>query len=114
MAVAHLSGVRASIINACAFFLTILFAVYVFRFENMTFRKMAGCIVGLCGVILIVTSGQSVLAGGAVTLKGEGAMIAADVFIALGACLTKIYSRNEDAVVLCGYQFAIGGLVLLL
>ena len=114
MAVAHLSGVRSSIINAFSNFLTILFAVYLFRFERMTLRKMAGCLIGMCGVILIVGAGQSVLSGGAVTFQGEGAMVMADVFIATGICLTKIFSRDEDPVILCGYQFFIGGLVLLL
>ena len=113
MAMAHLSGVRGSIINACGNFLTILFAVYIFRFERMTPRKLAGCIVGLSGVILIVSGGQSLLEGGAVTLSGEGAMVAADVFIAIGACLTKVFSREEDPVTLCGWQFAVGGLALL-
>ena len=113
MAMAHLSGVRGSIINACGNFLTILFAVYLFRFEKMTVRKMTGCLIGMAGVILIVSAGQSVFSGGAVTLEGEGAMVAADVFIALGACLTKIFSRKEDPVTLCGYQFTAGGLVLL-
>ena len=113
MAMAHLSGVRGSIINACGSFITILFAVYIFRFERMTLRKMAGCIIGLCGVVLIVGGGQSLVSEGAVTLSGEGAMVAADVFIAVGACLTKIYSRKEDPVILCGYQFFVGGIVLL-
>ena len=113
MAMAHLSGVRGSIINACGNFLTILFAVYIFRFEKMTIRKLAGCIVGLSGVILIVSGGQSLLAGGAVTFSGEGAMVAADVFIAIGACLTKVFARDEDPVILCGWQFAVGGLALL-
>ncbi len=113
MAMAHLSGVRGSIINACGNFITILFAVYIFRFEKMTLRKMAGCLIGLCGVILIVGAGQSLLSGGAVTLSGEGAMVMADVFIAIGACLTKLFSREEDPVTLCGFQFAAGGLVLL-
>ena len=114
MAVAHLSGVRSSIINACGNFLTILFAVYLFRLEKMTVRKMTGCIIGLCGVLLIVGAGQSVFSGGAITLQGEGAMVMADVFAATGICLTKIFSRYEDPVILCGYQFFVGGLVLLL
>lgn len=113
MSVAHLSGVRASILNACGTFLTILFTVYVFRFEKMTLHKMLGCIVGFCGVILIVGGGHSILEGGAVTFEGEGAMIVADLFIAAGACLTKLYAQKEDAVVISGYQFLVGGLALL-
>ena len=114
MALAHLSGVRGSIINACAFFLTILFAVYVFRLEKMTLQKLLGCVTGLCGVMLIINAGSSILSGGAVSLKGEGAMVTADVFIAVGACLTKIFSDKEDPVVLCGYQFVLGGIILFL
>ena len=114
MALAHLSGVRGSIINACGYFITILFAVYVFHFERMTVRKMLGCLVGLCGVILIVSGGQSFFSGAPLTFAGEGAMLIADLFIAAGACLTKVYSRDEDPVTLCGYQFLVGGLVLLL
>ena len=114
MALAHLSGVRSSIIKACGNFLTVLFAVYIFRFEKMTLRKMAGCLIGMCGVILIVAAGQSIFEGGGISFQGEGAMVMADVFIALGACLTKVFSRKEDPVILCGYQFFVGGLVLLL
>ena len=50
---------------------------------------------------------------GAVTLAGEGAMLAADVFFGVSACLIKIFSRDENPVTLSGYQFALGGVVLL-
>lgn len=114
MSMAHISGVRGSIINACGNFITILFAVYLFRFEKMTLRKMAGCVIGLSGVILIVGGGNALFSGGGVTLSGEGAMAAADCFYAAGICLTKLLSRREDPVTLCGYQFTAGGLALLM
>ncbi len=47
MSLAHTTGVRGSIINASGNFLTILFAVYIFRMEKMTLKKLSGCIVGL-------------------------------------------------------------------
>ena len=40
MALANTSGVRGSIINASGNFIAILFAVYLFRFEKMTPRKL--------------------------------------------------------------------------
>ena len=111
-ALAHTSGVRGSIINASGNFIAILFAVYLFRFEKMTLRKLAGCIVGFAGIVLIMGGPGALAAGGAVTLAGEGAMVAADIFYGVSGCLIKIYSRDENPVTLSGYQFAIGGAVL--
>jgi len=112
MALAHTSGVRGSIINASGNFIAILVAVYLFRFEKMTLQKLAGCIVGFAGIILILGGPRALEAGGAVTLEGEGAMLAADIFYGISGCLIKIFSRDENPVTLSGYQFAIGGAVL--
>lgn len=114
MSLAHISGVRGSIINASGNFLAILFAVYVFHFERMTWRKLLGCLVGFAGIIMILGGIQALLAGGAVTLAGEGAMVLADIFYAVSGCLIKIFSRDEDPVVLSGYQFMAGGFILFL
>ena len=78
MALANTSGVRGSIINASGNFIAILFAVYIFHFEKMTVKKLAGCLVGFAGILLILGGGQALMEGGRVTLAGEGAMLAAD------------------------------------
>ena len=112
MALANTSGVRGSIINASGNFIAILFAVYIFRFEKMTLRKLIGCLVGFAGILLILGGGQALMEGGRVTLAGEGAMLAADFFYAASGCLIKIFSRDENPVTLSGYQFMIGGAIL--
>ena len=112
MALANTSGVRGSIINASGNFIAILFAVYIFHFEKMTLKKLAGCLVGFSGILLILGGGQALLEGGRVTLAGEGAMLAADFFYAASGCLIKIFSRDENPVALSGYQFLIGGVIL--
>ena len=112
MALANTSGVRGSIINASGNFIAILFAVYIFRFEKMTLRKLLGCLVGFAGILLILGGGQALMEGGRVTLAGEGAMLVADFFYAASGCLIKIFSRDENPVVLSGYQFLIGGVIL--
>ena len=113
MALANTSGVRGSIINASGNFIAILFAVYIFHFEKMTLKKFLGCLVGFAGILLILGGGQALMEGGRVTLAGEGAMLAADFFYAASGCLIKIFSRDENPVTLSGYQFALGGIVLL-
>ncbi len=112
MALANTSGVRGSIINASGNFIAILFAVYIFRFEKMTLKKMLGCLIGFAGILLIMGGGQALMSGGKVTLAGEGAMLAADFFYAASGCLIKIFSRDENPVTLSGYQFLMGGMVL--
>ncbi len=113
MSLAHTTGVRGSIINASGNFLTIVLAVYVFRMEKMTLKKLTGCIVGFIGVILILGGASALTAGPGITFAGEGAMLMADIFYALSGCCIKIFSRDEDPVVLSGYQFFIGGIILL-
>ena len=61
---------------------------------------------------MILGGGQALMEGGRVTLAGEGAMLAADFFYAASGCLIKIFSRDENPVVLSGYQFMIGGAIL--
>ncbi len=112
MALANTSGVRGSIINASGNFIAILFATYIFRFEKMTLQKFLGCLVGFAGILMILGGGKALMDGGAVTLAGEGAMLAADFFYAASGCLIKIFSRDENPVILSGYQFMIGGVIL--
>ena len=112
MALANISGVRGSIINASGNFIAILFAVYLFRFEKMTFRKIAGCVIGFAGIIVIMGGWKALVSGGAMTLAGEGAMLAADLFFGASGCLIKIFSRDENPVTLSGFQFMLGGAVL--
>ena len=112
MALANTSGVRGSIINASGNFIAILFAVYIFRFEKMTLKKMLGCLIGFAGILLIMGGGQALMSGDKITLAGEGAMLAADFFYAASGCLIKIFSRDENPVTLSGYQFLLGRMVL--
>lgn len=114
LSLANTTGVRGSIINASGNFLAILFAAYLFRMERMTARKWIGCLTGFLGIVLLLGGFKAIFDGSNVTLNGEGAMLAADIFYALSGCMIKIYSQKEDPVVLSGYQFFIGGIIVFL
>ena len=114
MALANTTGVRGSIINALGNFLAILFAAYIFRMEKMTLQKWIGCIIGFAGIVLILGGGEAIMAGDKISASGEGAMIVADIFYALSGCCIKIFSKDEDPVVLSAYQFLMGGAILYL
>ncbi|MCR5402234.1 MAG: DMT family transporter [Butyrivibrio sp.] len=112
MSLAHISGVRGSIINASGNFLAIIIAIYIFRLESLTLRKVAGCIIGFSGIIMILGGVKALISGGQITFEGEGAMLIAALFYAFSSCCIKIFSKYENPVVLSGYQFMLGGFVL--
>ena len=57
--VAHTSGVKGGIITGLGNFIAILLSCLVFRNERMTGRKIAGCILGFAGVVVINLMGNS-------------------------------------------------------
>lgn len=107
--VSHASGVKGTIVNASSTFLTILVATLVFRQERMDARKLAGCLIGFAGVVLVNLTGEL---GGAVTLTGEGFILIASLSYAVSSSLIRVYSQRENPVALSGYQFLLGGAVL--
>jgi drug/metabolite transporter (DMT)-like permease len=111
MSLANTSGVRGSIINASGNFLAPLFAIFLFRLEKPSVKKIVGCCIGFVGIILFLGGGATLFEG-SMTLKGEGAMLMAALFYAVSGCSIKIFSKHEDPVVLSGYQFTLGGVVL--
>lgn len=105
---AHTSGVNSSIISGANACVTILVACFLFRAERFTSRKLWGCVLGFGGVLLLnLSGGQWTFA-----LNGEGFVLFSTVASSIAAVLIKRYSAAEDPVLLSGWQFLCGGLVL--
>lgn len=107
---AHTSGVRAAIIEGSNVFVAIFVASLVFKLEKLTARKVIGSILGFLGVIVINLTGKSL---------GEGSILSGDLMIflstfcyAVSSVLLKRYSKTSDTVMISGYQFIIGGMVM--
>jgi len=98
--VANTSGVKGGIITGLGNFIAILLSCLVFRNERMTRRKIAGCVLGFAGVVVINLLGNSLDMG--FKLIGEGFVLIAQL------------SRKVSPVVLSGTQFTMGGIVLML
>ena len=73
---------------------------------------MLGCIVGFAGVVLINLSGSNV--DMSFNLTGDGFIFISAIAYALSSVLIKKYSAKSDPVMLSGYQFTAGGLVMIL
>lgn len=112
MGLAHSSGVKSSIINGMSTFFAILMASLVRKQEKLTTNKMVGCVLGAAGVILVSLAGGDMGAGFAI--NGEGFILIASVSYAISSVLIKEYSLKENPVTLSGYQFIIGGLIMII
>ena len=108
--VAHITGVKGSIVNAVNVFFTILVSCLLFRLEKLNRQKLIGCIIGFAGVIIINLGGQFEMR---FTMLGDGFLIISAFAYALSSVLIKIYGKDENPVLLSGYQFFVGGLIMI-
>ncbi len=110
MGLAYTTGVKSAIINGSQTFIAILIACLIFRYEKLTLKKFIGCLIGFAGVIVI--NFDPIGLTGGFTFKGEGAILIAAIAYALSSALVKKYSQKENPVVLSGYQFVFGGIIM--
>lgn len=107
---AHTSGVKAAIIEGMNVFVAIVVACLIFRQEKLTVRKVIGCMVGFAGVVLVNISGGGLDAS--LSFNGEGFIFLSTVSYALSSIMLKQYSKTENTVMLSGWQFVLGGLIM--
>jgi len=105
----HAPGFKGSIISPTSTFFALLIAALVFRQEKLTARKLLGCLIGFAGVVVVSMNGR--LEGG-VRLDGEGFLVLAAASYGCSSVLIKRFSAREDPVVLSGWQFFLGGLLM--
>ena len=72
--------------------------------------KGAGCIIGFLGVLLVSLYKGSLGTGD--IIRGDLFIIISTVAYAFSSVLLKDYTKKEDPVVLSGYQFIIGGMIM--
>lgn len=109
--IAHTSGVNTSIVDSLAYFLSILTACVIFRMEKLTGRKILGCLLGFAGVVIVNLSGHGLSLN--MTFIGEGMIFLSAVAYSFSSVFAKRYSQGDDPVLLSGYQFMAGALVLM-
>lgn len=107
---AHTTGVKGAIITGTNTLIAILAASLIFHQETLTTQKTVGCLVGFAGVILANLNGSSIDFD--IKLMGEGFMLISATSYALSSIYIKKYSKDSNPVMLSGYQFAVGGIIL--
>lgn len=108
---AHTTGVKSSILNGISVFVTILIAALVFKQEKLTTVKLLGSLLGFSGIVLVNLTGAGLDFG--FQIQGEGMIILSTVCHGISSALIRMYGKDENPVVLSGYQFAFGGFVMI-
>ena len=109
---AHTTGVKGAIITGTNTLIAILAASLIYRQEALTGKKMLGCILGLAGVIIANLTGSGLDLD--ISLMGEGFVLISATSYAFSSVYIKKYSKHHDPVMLSGYQFFLGGIILML
>jgi len=109
---AYAAKFKSAIMNATSTFFSVLLAHWIYTNDRLSVNKATGCIVGFAGVMVVNFSDG--LLSFEFTLPGEGFIVIAAFVLSAASTYGKRLPQRMDAVVLTGYQLAIGGLVLVL
>ncbi len=106
------SGVKGTVASGSNAFFALLIASLIFKQEKLTFKKVFACVIGFAGVIVINLNGLGFKLDN--ELWGFLLVILSAISYAISSVLIKKYSQAEDPVVISGYQFAAGGLFMII
>lgn len=105
------SGVNASLVQSSNVFIAFLLSCFVFKQERFTGVKLFGCLLGFSGILLMYAGSLNGRMG--FSFLGEGLILVSTLFAATSVCLLKKLSGQFSPLVLSGYQFLSGGLMML-
>lgn len=107
----HTTASKASVLNSLHVFVAVLAACLLFHQERLGLNKIVACVLGFAGVVLVNINGGG---GMQISLLGEGFMLFAAVSYAFSSVVLKRFAQTQDPVMLSGWQFLLGGVLLCL
>lgn len=107
----HSVGARAAILNSLGVFMLVLLACMFFKSDRLTPAKIAGCVVGFTGILVLNIGGG---AGSGFTFMGDGMIILNALCSAFAGLMTRGLGRHANVFAATGYSLALGGVMLVL
>ncbi len=104
------SGVKGTILSGSNAFFALLIAGLIFKQEKLTLKKVMACIIGFAGIIFVNLEGLDFN----MNFTGDAFVLFSAIAYAFSSVLMKKYSSYEDPVVISGYQFIMGGIVMII
>lgn len=108
----HTTGTKGSIINACAGFVSIIAAHFMIRGEHINRNKIAGCLLGFAGIIILNLAPGAI--DGGFSFMGEGMILICTIIYGISTVTMKQISHLESPMAITAYQLTIGGGLLIL
>lgn len=109
LGLANTSGVKGTVLSGSNAFFALLVASLIFKQEKLTVKKLVACCLGFAGIVLINLKGLDFN----MNFMGDGFVIFSTIAYGVSSVLMKKYSKFEDPVIISGYQFLVGGLVMI-
>lgn len=113
ISMSNTTGVKGSILNSSSSFFVVILAHIFYKNDKITMNKLAGCIIGFIGIIMINKTGLTASAFH-FNMMGDGMMLLAGLAFAIGSIISKKVCQTADAMVVTGYQLGLGGLILII
>ncbi len=111
ISLANSTGVRSSILNGLNVFIAIIVASLIFKQEKFTSSKLIGSIIGFAGLVVVcLSTGKFEFS---FSLLGDAFMILSSTSNAFSSVMIKKFSQKENPIVLSGYQFIMGGFIMI-
>ncbi len=107
---ANTSGVKASVIEGTSAFICIIISALIFRMEKLIPAKILGCLIGTAGIV-VINLDSSLLSE--ISFMGDGFVFISIVAYSVSSVLIKRFSASENPVMLSGWQFLLGGAVMI-
>ena len=107
---ANTSGAKGTILSGSSSFFAILISTLIFRQEKLTVKKVVACVIGFFGIVAVNLNGLDF----SMNFMGDAFVIFSAVSLGFSSVLIKIFSKREDPVVISGYQFIAGGIVMII
>ena len=107
---ANTTGVKGTIASGSNAFFALLISALIFKQEKLNLRKIVACILGFAGIICVNLKGLDFN----MNFTGDCFVIFSAISYAVSSVLLKKYSKDENPVVLSGYQFILGGIFMII
>ena len=109
----YIPSARSTILDSMGSFFLIILSGLFLEDDTFSVKKIAGCLLGFCGILTIsITPGGGLFSG--ISFLGDGMILLNACCAAGGGILTRFISKKMDMITATGYGMSAGGLMLLL
>lgn len=109
----YIPSARSTILDSMGSFFLIILSGLFLEDDTFSVKKIAGCLLGFCGILTIsITPGGGLFSG--ISFLGDGMILLNACCAAGGGILTRFISKKMDMMTATGYGMSAGGLMFLL